>query len=565
MKNPRKQRPRILRSMNLSFLMILSFMIVSCADDLMNPIPLIEINPGFSTTGFSNVSVVSLNESDTHKMVYSRVYGISRELTMTLTVDESLLTAYNSENGTNYKVLPAEFYTMPGNVTFDIKSKNADFDIVFKSKQLYRSAGTVEAASQYVLPLRAVSDLEKGVDIKEESNTVLLHMNMKAATVQTVIPASPVDLYFVQESTAKEVKTVEATLNFTGIDPNVIYLEVDESASLLDDSQYTLLPVSNYSFGKPTVSSDNKLQADAEFNANGLVDGKTYLLPVRFKSSDADYVVSQSQPVYFVVNITEVQVSIEGASDSQTVTAYSSLSALTGNIVVSANSVLPEALTINMAYDPSLIAAFNEKTKSDYKTLPEGTIKITNGKIAANAKEMNIRYDIDIKSLKLAGDHYLVPLVLQKEDMEVGDVAGSEIIYLDVAKSLSGEYNLEVLANERTRNIVNTIWDATKCQRAGDAAWDAAIEKAQYGFGGDGDWYAVLFSVTDEDMPGKPNCKKIVIYTFLELLEETGGSNRVTNNNSYFDTTTGEVYIDCGVYESWFDQTYKETYSFKRK
>ena len=220
-------------------------------------------------------------------------------------------------------------------------------------------------------------------------------------------------------------------------------------------------------------------------------------------------------------------------------------------------------MSVHFNYDPALIASFNTKTGGNYLTLPEGAVNITEGKVAAGTKSADIQFSIDIESLPLSTtDHYLVPFVIAPEVLEMGAVSGPEVIYFDVTKSLVGTYSLEVIKNERVRNIGNTIWNASDCQRAGDAAWDAAIAQAQYGFGGDGDWYAVLFSVTDEDMPGKENCKKIEIYTFLELIESTGGSNNVTENHSYFNTVTGEVYIDCFVYESWFDASYKETYSF---
>lgn len=542
------------------FLIVFACIMAGCADDLKNPIPTVEINPGFATSGYAKISAVSQNETDTYKAVYSRQYGISRDLTMLLTVSEEVLNTFNAANGTSYKMLPAEYYTMPTSVKFDVKSKNADFEVVVKSKQLYKSAGSVQSASQYALPIRAIAENSDGVDENESANTVILHIDMAAATVTTTVPSAPVDLFFVEESTAKEIKTMEAGLNFTGIDASAISLTIDKNASLLSDPQYKLLPEANYSFGQVKLDGTKKLTADIEFNAKNLKEGYTYVLPCYFKSSTVDYAVVQSEPVYYQLNITEVKLTIAGASEDETVGAYSSLKTVKGSVNVAANSVLPQELTINMAYDPSLIAAFNTNTKSNFSTLPEGTkIKITNGKINANSKDMNIQYEIDITNLKLGGDHYLVPLVLQEDDLEVGSVEGPKVIYLDVAKNLIGTYDLTVITNERKRNITNRVFAAKDCQRG----WDDVQATAQYGFGGDGEWYAVLFSVTDEDMPGKPNCKKIEIYTFLELIVATGGSNDVKDNKSYFNTETGEIYIDCYVYESWFDNTYKETYSFK--
>lgn len=546
------------------YLAILALLLSACGD-LMNPIPSIDINPAFSNSGFTNATVISQNESDTYKMTYARVNGISRELTMNLTIDESALSKYNQENNTDYKLLPSDCYTMPTSAKFEVKSKNANFDIVIYSKKLYETAGSVQAASKYVLPVKGVSGEQDGVDANESKNTVLLHINMLASTVTPIVPEAPVNLYFAKGSEAQEEITMETTLNFTGINANLISVKVDDKAPLLNGGEYKLLPAANYSFEKAAVAADGSIYIKGKINAIGLSDESKYILPCYFYSSDPKYVIKQDNPIYYSVNVAELEVSITDASATKPKTAYSSTASISGAINVTTNTMIGQDLTINFSYDPSLIAAFNTKNNQNYLTLPEGSVEVTNSKIEAGSKATTIPYKIDISKLTLAdGKHYLVPLVIHDDVLEMGSVVGSKVIYLDVTKTLVGEYNREVIVNQRTRSVGNTIWEASKCQRAGDAAWDAVIATAQYGFGGDGDWYAVLFSVTSEDMTGMANCKKIKILTFLELIEGEG-SNKVTENKSYFNTVTGEVYIDCYVYESWFAKSYKETYSFKRK
>ncbi len=547
-----------------SFCLIVAiFLLGACSDDLMNSIPLIEINPGFSNPGFNDANLISLNESETYAVSYNRVYGISRELTMAITVDQESLNSYNQENGTNYKLLPAEYYSMPESVTFDEKSKNANFDIILYSKKIYEANGTVEASSEYVLPLKATTNETKGVDVKESENMLLVHVNMQPSSISVPTPGQPSNLYFAKDSETKEAFSITGSLNFNGINPEALSLVVDTQAPLLNTGEYTLLPEANYTFGEATDSQAGYIEIGGEINAIGLSEENTYILPCRLQSSNADYVIKQEEPMYYVINISELNVSILDGSETEAVSVASSLTTLNGYINVTANTIVSSDLTTNFNYDPSLIDAFNTSTGQDFQTLPEGSVSIPGGKIGEGTKLTTMPYSIDLSGLELNSSvHYLVPLVLSQDDLEMGTISGSQVIYLDVTKSLVGTYNLNVIQNDRTRNIGNTIWNASDCQRAGDAAWDAAIAQAQYGFGGDGDWYAVLFSVTDEDMPGKENCKKIEIYSFLELIESTGGSNNVTENKSYFNTVTGEVYIDCFVYESWFDASYKETYSF---
>lgn len=549
------------------FLVLFVLLLSACSDNLMNPIPTIKINPGFNTPGFVNAGMVSLNETDTKAIAYARVYGISRALTMKLNVDESLLNAYNASNGTNYKLLPAEYYSMPTTVTFEVKSKNANFEVKFNSKKLYEATGSVEVANSYVLPIRAIAEDANGVDLNEDTNTMLLHVNMAPVTVSVYVPSKVTMIDFVANSGAVEKATIEATVNFAGLQGSHITMEVDKNAGLsIDGVDYLLLPEANFTFESAVLNALGEVEINGKIDANGLLDTEKYILPCRIVSSNPHYNISQSGPVYFAVGITELKVSITDASATKVKKAYSSITSLTGEVEVIMNSMIADDLTINFNYDPLLIAEFNNVNATTYQTLPAGTIQINSGKISSGSKSGKFAYTIDISSLTLSdGKHYLVPFVLNENDFELGSISGSKVIYLDVTRTLEGTYNLTIIANERKRNVLNEIWLSSECDRGGDSDWkDVMDNKAQYGFGGDGKWYSVLFSVTNNDMPGMANCKKVEIYTFLELIVSTGGTNDVKDNNSYFNTVTGELYIDCKVYESWFDNTYKETYSFKR-
>lgn len=546
------------------FYALVVLLVSACSENLMNPIPTIEINPGFATPGFTDANLVSLNESDTKQVVYGRVYGISRELTMNLSVDEEALSKYNAENNTNYKLLTAEYYSMPENVTFEVKSKNANFDVKFNSKKLYESTGSVAAANGYVLPIKATPESTKGVADDEESNIILLSVNMKPATVSVYVPSEIINLDFVSGSEATEKITIEASVNFTQFDGSYLTLEVDKNADMsINGIDYELLPEKNYSFEAAEKNQFGEVVIKGEVYEEGLPGSGNFLLPCRIKSSNPHCMVEQSDLVYFAVNMTTLKVSIADADPSETKAAYSSVSTVKGAVDVLLNSLIPDDLTINFTYEPSLIGAFNAANGTAFKKLPDGTVQINNDKIYSGEKSGSFEYAIDISSLSLSvTDHYLVPFELKETALELGEISGSKVIYLDVAKTLAGTYDVTVIKSDRPRNLQNEIWHASDCERGSD--WEEPMKKAQYLLGADGKWYGALFSVLDEDMPGMADCKKIEFYTFLELIEEFGGGNKVLNNNSYFNTKTGEVYIDCSVYESWFDDTYKETYSFKR-
>ncbi len=545
------------------YLLFAICMLSACNSDLMNPIPLIEINPGFKSPGYQQVELVSLNNSENYSINYKRVYGISRELTMSLAEDESVLNDYNTTNGTDYKLLTSDYYSAPSSVTFDVKSNSVDLDVEIESNKIFEMAGSVEEASKYVIPLKASTTETKGVDVVAEDNFILLHVNMIPSTA-TVAAQETVSLAFTKDSEIKETYSIEGVLNFSNIDPSTISLLVDENDPLAASDDYTLLPADNYTVASTQYNADeNKVIIEGEISALGLSETQTYILPCRLQSSNADCIIQQEEAVYYVINISDLKVSITDASTTETVKIASAINTFNGSLNVTTNTIVSSDLSINFSYDPSLIAAFNSANNKTYQTLPEGTVSITNSTMSSGTKSTDIPYSIDLSGVAIDNNvQYLVPFVLNDGDFEMGNMEGTNTIYIALTKSLEGTYNLNIIDQGRGRNVVNEIMPASKCQRAGDPAWDAVIANAQYVFGADGGYYSVLFSVTDEDMPGKENCKKIDIFTFLELLDFNGGTNKVSENNSYFNTVTGEIYIDCNVYESWFAQTYKETYSF---
>mgnify|MGYP001398908264 CR=1 FL=1 len=550
-------------------LLMLTVFVMNACGDLTNNLPVIEIDPVFKTSGFVDVDVISLNEKETHLVSYSRIYGISRALTMNLTVDESALTSYNAENNKNYVLLPNEYYKIPDNVTFEIKEKNADFEIEISSKKLYQASGTLEAAGKYVLPIRAIATEQSGVKMDDASNTILLHVNMLPATVDVYVPSEMTKLEFVANSGSEEYATITCTQNFEGADPLKVSVEAEKSANLLIGGvQYTLLPDDNYRFHEGVINVHGEIELGVSINANNLSDEFKYILPCRVKTSSNDYHIDQYDLIYYVVEVTDLRVSVVDASEAKSKKAYSGTNVFKGLIDVNINSIINDDISVEFVYDASLVDHFNTANRKDFKVLPNENITITGGKINAGAKGVKIPFEVQLSSLTLNdGVHYLVPFVLQEDKLELGSISGSGVIYFDVAKTLEGEYTVAIIENGRVRSGVgNKIWPASECARAGDAAWDAVIENAQYGFVSDTSWdgYCTLFSVTDEDVSGMPNCKKVILHTFLELIVENGGSNEVRDNNSYFNTETGEIYIDCRVYESWFEQAYREVYSFKK-
>lgn len=520
-----------------------------------------DMDPKFENNNLVDVTQISIYQSYEYSVAYKRTYGISRELEMNLTVDEKVLSNYNTLFETQYKLLPAEYYNMPDNVQFGEKMASTKFTVTFYPEKLVKAVG-LEDASNYVLPVRGIPATDKGVVADSALNITLLHVQMLQPIATVQVPNVPDKLDFVMDSGFDEEVTLTSQLNFTGFDKTLLTVSgKQEDVDIYNEANgttYKLLPVTNYQFSEMTVDELNLLTINGKINANGLDDTFEYLLPCKLASSV--YTIEQTTPVYFIVNITELFVSI--ANGGKVITNYSnSLKTLVGNITVNLNSIVGVDINANFVYDPSLVAQYNSANGTSYNVLDASKVTINDAIITAGTKSLNVPYTLNVEGLGVE-THYLLPFVLQADDIDFGSVTGSTVIYIDYTKSLLGDYKLEKLETSRQRNVLSTIWPATQSTRGADPLWATAISKAQYGLGADGDYYAILFKVTDQDVVGKPGCKQIEIFTFLEAIETYGGANKVSDNKSYYNSLTGEIRIDFLGYESWNSLEGREIYSF---
>ena len=72
-------------------------MMFACEAEL-SPITIIP-DPVFDKTGLYTVNTISIYEEQETVVNISRIYGLSKELDLTIGVDETLLTEYNNLNG----------------------------------------------------------------------------------------------------------------------------------------------------------------------------------------------------------------------------------------------------------------------------------------------------------------------------------------------------------------------------------------------------------------------------------------------------------------------------------
>lgn len=449
-----------MKNIKYIFLSVWTVWLLSCDvsynDDMIDPSKPYgtarDIDPYFASTGFQDVVMISIYKNYTHTVVFNRTFGVSRSLNVDIQVDEAALNAYNALYETNYKLLPAEYYSLPTSVTFGELTQNANFTVTFYPEKLVTAVG-FEAASGYVLPIKATTE-QAGASLDSALVQTLLHPDIDLPTIYPAIPSAAQALSFINNSGLAESVTIEGELNFVDFDASLVSVEgiqddVD-AYNAANGTSYELLPAANYDFSEIAADEEGGLLTiNGEINADGLDPDKKYLLPARVRSSL--YTIDQSAPIYYTVSIVDLEFVV--TNGGSVVAKNISIVSASGNLNVTMNSLIADDITINFKHDPSLVDAYNAANGTSYRKLAEDGVSVTGTVMTGGTKSANASYTINAELEN--GVRYLVPFVLQESDLELGSVSGSPIVYLDVTKTV---YNLSVT------EAVNDSYAATAVQ-----------------------------------------------------------------------------------------------------
>ena len=158
--------------------------VVGC-EVVYDPIVIIP-NPELSMTGVQAVNTISIYDEQETVINVARTAGLSKEMNMSVVVDEALVAEYNAQNGTSFEVLPSQYYTLPSEVVLAKDSLNVDFIVVTKPAAMVSGLG-IDEASDYLLPLRIESP-KTGIDSKQDLITVLLRPSIDTPKVVVLRP-----------------------------------------------------------------------------------------------------------------------------------------------------------------------------------------------------------------------------------------------------------------------------------------------------------------------------------------------------------------------------------------
>lgn len=512
----------------------------------------IKPDPVFDKTGLYTVNTISIYDEQETVVNISRIYGLSKELDLTIGVDETLLTEYNNLNGTNYQLMPAEYYDFPSAIKLNKTDKVVELPVVIKPKAL--AAKGISTANNYVLPLSLnASSVE--VEDKGDAAQVLLIPNIVKPTFTVKVPEENFSLSFIRDVLLPQTVEIEATSNFTTIDANMVTYEADATAVEVyndaNDVDYKLLPSEYYKVNTGVLDPETmNYKTSITFTCGKMESDDIFLLPL-VMASDV-YQIQQKEPIYVLVQLNTLKMWVTGAD--QVVVNKSG----NGKISVEMNAPISNEQPVKLTVDNSLVESYNAANNTSFIPFDPSKVNVSTEAITAGEKKVDVSYQVDLTSLPFDGtDSYLLALVLDESELFTGTKVESGVIYIQPFRTLAGDYEKEIWGEEKNNRIT-----APAIYLAGENGWPASQnEKAhKYCINYNNKWSGgvIHFNILDESVEGYPDRKKLG--DFIDRANENygRGQDQVIDNGSWVDMKTGVVHFDLKV----VDNAYKDEGGF---
>ena len=504
----------------------------------------IKPDPVFDKTGLYTVNTISIYDEQETVVNISRIYGLSKELDLTIGVDETLLTEYNNLNGTNYQLMPAEYYDFPSAIKLNKTDKVVELPVVIKPKAL--AAKGISTANNYVLPLSLnASSVE--VEDKGDAAQVLLIPNIVKPTFTVKVPEENFSLSFIRDVLLPQTVEIEATSNFTTIDANMVTYEADATAVEVyndaNDVDYKLLPSEYYKVNTGVLDPETmNYKTSITFTCGKMESDDIFLLPL-VMASDV-YQIQQKEPIYVLVQLNTLKMWVTGAD--QVVVNKSG----NGKISVEMNAPISNEQPVKLTVDNSLVESYNAANNTSFIPFDPSKVSVSTEAITAGEKKVDVSYQVDLTSMPFDGsDSYLLALVLDESELFTGTQVENNVIYIQPFRTLAGDYDKEIWGEEKGNRVT-----APAIYLAGTNGWPASRnEKAQkYCINYNQTWSGgvIHFNILDEFVDGYPNRRKLG--DFIDRGEGNNGHgyDPVIDNGSWVDIKTGVVHFDLKVVDN---------------
>ncbi len=524
------------------------FMLSSC--EVNYPLPVVNPDPVFDNNGFQQVPTISIYDTQEETFTISRVYGLSKEIEVRLSIDGTLIDDYNAIYASSYTLMPEEYYTIPETVKFAVNAKTAEVPVTVRVKDLVKDKG-IEAASKMIIPVRMADASVEIADAGDMGN-VMVSLNISVPQITVQLPVENEKLEFITAIPLTQSVSITADANFSTLDPEKVTYVADESKvaefNKANGTNCKFLPSDRFKV-QPGVFDKEKLTLTNEvvFDCASIGGDDVYLCPLVI-SDKAGYTLNQAEPLYVIVEMSELRIRI---TDADKVTSTGQ-----GTIGFQMNSPMLESQSINLVYDAAKVDVYNSKHGTSHKALASDKCKVTASQIAAGTKTGSVEYSMDIKEVMYdTGDTLIVPLSIDPSVLKEGTVIdeNAATVYVKIYKSLSGVYTKHdtqsvFAARDKTAQggnnaFQNVIYLADGKTLAGPAGSQKVVAESGYG-----QKYAVFYCAYlwvyfdidwDNELADKPGC-----YPLINLRDRVEGFDDIIYNASYFNNTNEEFIFD---------------------
>lgn len=509
----------------------------------------IKPDPIFENSGMQTVSTISIYDKVDMPVNIIRTAGVSKQVELTLAVDETLLDEYNELYGTSYEMLGGEYYVIPQTVDFASLTKETGFTVSLHPRSLVAAEG-LAAANNKVLPVR-ISETSISTEDLGTQMTLLLHPEIVVPRVEVEVPRENAVLQFLSSVELAQSIVINAESNFTTLDVKALaYVPVESEVAVYNEAHgtsYKYLEPRFYTIAEDVFDAETQmLTSSVSFNgfelesAEGYEEGDAFLLPLRLKSDS--YEVVQRNTLYVVIELSELRVWLANGGRS----VMSSTGE--GSVTVSMNSPLDAVQPIDLKYDPDKAAAFNSANGTSYELLPSNIVPRTlESTIPVGEQTGSVGYSINISSMDYDTGTFIAPLSINPDVMVYDPIVDEtlETVYVLLHRTLKGNYEKEIWGEEKSnRVLVPAIYvageDNYRLSQA-DAKQKYIINYNQTWSGG-----LIYFNISQETVPGYPT-RRILTDFCDRPCDWKWGYDEIVDSGSWFDTETETFYFNLRV------------------
>ena len=535
-----------------SAILLSGLVFASC--EFQHPEPAVLPDPVFDTNGLQEYEAISIYEEVPVELSISRIYGLSKKMDLNVAIDETLIAEHNELYGSSYTLMPAEYYELPATATFEANTKKADVPVKVFVEQLVADKG-LAAANNMIIPIRMSSPVEE-IEDAATKGTVLMKMKIDTPKIEVDVPETSI-LEFISAFPIKQTVKVAAQANFKTLEVNKVRFEVDETKvaafNAANETNHVLLPANTYTIKEDVFDAETmSLVSDIEFDCASLSEDNTYILPLVMKQT-ATYEVTQDAPVYVVVELAELKISVVGGGEL--VTVKNKKGALTAAI----NSPITSDFAVNFKYDEAKVAEYNAANGTSYVAPDASKVTVTASAVPAGQLETAVSFEIDWADKAYDdGVALLLPLTLDGI-LEGTVIVGEPTVYVELVKTLSGVWTVDKIETVHRAAVQgswgelvgSTIWLADGTTPVNKVTKPASGHGHKYvlRYGGENYWVdGLLYFNVDftAEIEGKPGC-----YPITDLRDRAGGNDQITVYNCYFDNNKEELFFDFTILGWW--------------